>query len=76
MKIMKVLKTTKCWICDNAYVDSDVKVKDRCYITGKYRCCPHRDCNVKLNQKILVVFYNLKNYVSHLIIARTGQIQS
>ena len=27
----------KCWICDNDYVDNDVKVRDRCHITGKYR---------------------------------------
>ena len=26
---------TKCWICDNDYVDNDVKVKDHCHITGK-----------------------------------------
>ena len=28
--------STKCWICDNIYVDSDIKVRDHCYITGKY----------------------------------------
>ena len=25
--------STKCWICDNVYVKSDVKVRDRCHIT-------------------------------------------
>ena len=25
--------STKCWICDNVYVDGDVKVKDHCIIT-------------------------------------------
>ena len=31
------LKTsTKCWICDNDYVAKDVKVRDRCHVTGKY----------------------------------------
>ena len=29
--------STKCWICDNVYVDVDVKVRDHCHITGKYR---------------------------------------
>ena len=24
----------KCWICDNDYVDNDVKVRDHCHITG------------------------------------------
>ena len=28
--------STKCWICDNDYVDNDVKVRDHCYTTGKY----------------------------------------
>ena len=61
---------TKCWICDNDYIDGDVNVIDHCHITGKYRGSAHRDCNinVKLNHKIHVVFHNLKNYNSHLII--------
>ena len=29
--------STKCWICDNSYVDDDVKVRDHCHITGNYR---------------------------------------
>ena len=32
---------TKCWIYNNHYVDSDVKVKDHCHITGKYRSSAH-----------------------------------
>ena len=26
--------STICWFCDNTYLDSDVKVKDHCHITG------------------------------------------
>ena len=61
--------STKYWICDNDYVDGDVKVRDHCHITGKHRVSAHRDCNinVKLNQKIRVAFYNLKNYDSYLL---------
>ena len=33
--------STKCWICDSDYVDGDVKVKDHCYITGKYTGSAH-----------------------------------
>ena len=29
--------SAKCWICDNDYIDTDVKVRDYCHITGKYR---------------------------------------
>ena len=25
---------TKCWICDTDYIDTDVKVRDHCHITG------------------------------------------
>ena len=28
-------KSTKLWICDNVYVEGDVKVRDRFHITGK-----------------------------------------
>ena len=59
--------STKCWVCDNDYVDSDVK--DHCHITGKYRGPAHRDCNInlKLNHKIPVVFHNLKNMILILL---------
>ena len=61
--------STKCCICDNAHVDSDVKVIDHSHIKKKFRGSAHRDCNakVKLNHKTLVIFHNLKNYDSHLI---------
>ena len=43
--------STKCWICDNDYINNDVKVRDHCHITLRYRGFAHRDCNinVKLN---------------------------
>ena len=61
--------SSNCWICDNDYVNNDAKVRGHCHITGKYRDSTHRDCdiNLKLNHKIPVVFNNLKNYDSHLI---------
>ena len=61
--------SAKCWICDNGYIDNDVKVRYHCHITGQYRASAHRDCNInlRLNQKIPVVFRNLKNYDSYLI---------
>ena len=45
--------STKCCICDNDYIDDDLKVRDHCHITGKYRRSANRDCNinVKLNHK-------------------------
>ena len=41
--------SSKCWICDNDYVNNnDLKVRDYCHITGKYRGSAHRDCNINL----------------------------
>ena len=68
--------SAKCWICDNDYTDTNVKVRDHCHITRKYRGSAHRDCNmnVKLNYKIHVLFRNLKNYDSHLIMQELGKL--
>ena len=61
--------STKCWICDNDYINNGVKVRDHGHITVKYRGSPHRDCNInlKLNHKIPIVSYSLKNCDCHII---------
>ena len=61
--------STKCWICDNVYVDGVVKVRDHCHINGKYRGSSQRDCNIKVNliHKFPIVLHNLKRYDSLLI---------
>ena len=66
--------STKCWICDNDYVDNDVKVIDHYRVTEK--CSTRRDCNInlKLNHKITVVFCNLKSYYCHLIMQELGKL--
>ena len=53
-----------------------IKVGDHCHITRKYRGSAHRDynINVKLNHKIPVVFYNLENYGSHLIMQNYSKV--
>ena len=35
--------STKCWICGNDCIDSDVKIRDHCHVTGKYSGSAHRD---------------------------------
>ena len=54
--------STKCWICDNDYIDKDVKLRDHCHITGKYRGSPHRDCNInlKFNDKFCRIWQTKK----------------
>ena len=66
---------SECWICDNDYIDGDVRVRDYCHITCNNRDSAHRDCNInlKLNRKIPVVLHNLKNYDSHLIMEQLGK---
>ena len=41
--------STKFWIFNNDYIDSDVKVRAHCHITGKYRGSVRRDYNINLN---------------------------
>ena len=66
--------SSTCWICDNDYIDGDVKLTDHCDITRKYGGSAHRDCNIsgKLNHKSPLVFHNLKNYDSHLFMQELG----
>ena len=43
--------STKCWISVTEYVNGDVKVRDHCHVTGKYRGSSHRDCNIKVKSQ-------------------------
>ena len=67
--------SSKCGICDNSYFGGDIKVRDHCHISGKYRGYVHRDWNInfKLNHKDSVVFHNLKYYDSHLTMHELGK---
>ena len=64
-------------VCDDVYVEDDVKIRDHSHIAGKYRGSTYRDCtiNLKLNHKIPIVFQNLKSYDSHLITQELAKIQ-
>ena len=62
--------------CYDDHVEGNAKVRDHCYVTGKYEGSAHRDCNinardckinVKLNDKFTIEFHNLENCDSHLI---------
>ena len=89
-KFNKPLKMTKededkfkiadeCHICNNKYTDEDIRVRDHCHITGKYRGSAHQECNLKLivnleELKIPVIFHNLRGYDSHFIMQEIGAI--
>ena len=72
-------KAKVCHICDKAYTDDDIRVRDHCHITGKFRGSSHDYCNLKLRIesdkiKIPVIFHNLRGYDSHFIIQEIGAI--
>ena len=68
-----------CHICGEKYIDKDVRVRDHCHITGKFRALAHQECNLKLrikpeDIKIPVIFHNLRGYDSHYIMQQIGEI--
>ena len=68
-----------CHICGEKYTDKDVRVRDHCHITGKFRDSAHQECNLKLrikpeNLKIPIIFHNLRGYDSHFIMQQIGEI--
>ena len=72
-------QTDKCNICNKKYSIKDVRVRDHCHITGKYRGSAHQECNLKLKTKPelktkLVIFHNLRGYDSHFIMRTIGEI--
>ena len=54
------------WICAKLIDLDNNKVRDHCHITG---IGTHGSCNInlKVSKEVLVIFHNLKGYVSHLI---------
>ena len=68
-----------CQICGEKYDEKDVRLRDHCHITGKFRGSAHQECNLKLrikpeDIKIPVIFYNLHGYDSHFIRQQIGEI--
>ena len=68
-----------CHICGEKYTDKDVRVRDHCHITGKFRGSAHQERNLKLrikpeNLKIPVIFHNLRGYDSHFIMQQIDEI--
>ena len=71
----KFQKADECHICNKKY-ETDVRVRDHCHITGKYRGSAHKDCNLnfQISDKIPVIFHNLRGYDSHFIMQEIGEI--
>ncbi|XP_025829967.1 uncharacterized protein LOC112904359, partial [Agrilus planipennis] len=62
---------TSCNICEEPFLDDDVKVHDHCHLTGKVRLgAAHSRCNLnyKLPNFVPVFFHNLSGYDCHLFL--------
>ena len=63
-------KINNCWISKKFINNNnEEKVGNHCHVTGKFRDVAHWNCNVnfQLNEKVPVVFHNLRGYDCHLI---------
>src|SRR5437868_6150443 len=66
---------TRCHICEKSLSSKDIRVRDHCHVTGKYRGAAHQKCNLdfKIKRRIPIVFHNLKGYDSHLLMQEAGK---
>ena len=72
--------TTMCHICCKEFSqdDDDIKVRDHCLLSDKFREAAHNSCNInyKASKFYPVVFHNLSGYASHLFIKKIIKINS
>ena len=61
--------SNKCWICNKLFDFADEKVRDHCHISGKFRGAAHfsYNANIKITQKVPLIFHNRGGYDGHLI---------
>ena len=62
--------TKKCHVCFKEFFSNNIKVRDHCHYTGRYRGAAHSSCNLmyKIPDYIPVVFHNLAGYDAYLFI--------
>ena len=77
LKQKQDFKTAKiCHIREKPFTDDDIKHRDHCHFTGKYRGAAHQGCNVnyKDSHLIPVVFHNFSGYDSHFFLKLWQQV--
>ena len=64
----------KCYACGNEFGEKNIKVRDHCHFSGKYRGAACKDCNFRMRKPkfMPVILHNLQNYDSHLFIKSLG----
>ncbi len=62
--LLKFEKAEMCHFCKKEFTEDDIKVRDHCHITGKFRGASHQSCNlnVRTSLKIPVFFHNGSGY--------------
>ncbi|XP_036138928.1 uncharacterized protein LOC118644448 [Monomorium pharaonis] len=67
---VKFHNARNCYMCEKPFMQDDVRVRDHCHITGRYRGPAHSICNLNYKQLfyIPIVFHNLSGYDAHFII--------
>lgn len=61
-----------CSICDKMFDPLEVRVRDHCHLSGKFRGIAHPICNInyKVSTVVPVVMHNLSRYDAHLFIKK------
>ena len=69
-------EATHCSICKNRLYTK--RVRDHCHLSGAFRGATHPNCNLNYKQpkSIPIIFYNSKNYDTHHIMTRLGQLEN
>ncbi|KAB0804232.1 hypothetical protein PPYR_01202 [Photinus pyralis] len=67
--------STHCHICEGPILEGEVKVRDHCHFTGRFRSSAHQACNLryKAPHMIPIFFHNFSGYDSHFIIKNIAQ---
>jgi len=62
--------STNCWVCRKDFEEGEVRVRDHCHSTGKYKGAAHQKCNALFRKPnfVPVFFHNLSGYDAHLFV--------
>jgi hypothetical protein len=62
--LLKFEKAERCHFCKKAFTETNIKVRDHCHVTGKFRGAAHQTCNLKVRTslKIPIFFHNGSGY--------------
>ncbi|KAB0805086.1 hypothetical protein PPYR_02056 [Photinus pyralis] len=75
MQMLAFNAATHCHICQGQISEDEVKVKEHCHFSGKWRGAAHQVCNLqyKAPHMIPIFFHNFSGYDSHFIIKDLAQ---